>query len=113
MPRLNIDIEHPAEDVTLVRLAGDAGVGELDKLEMQFNRVRAAKPNKVIIDLAGLAFIASIGMGSMVSLNSSIAKAGAKVILTNVNEQVMTALQRARLDNIFGMADSVDAALAD
>lgn len=111
MASLSIQTDQPAEGVTIVRLSGDAGVGDLDKMEMQFNRIRAAKPRKVIIDLAGLVFIASIGMGSLVSLNTALARTQGKVVLSSVNQTVMTALQRARLDKVFHVVDTVDQAM--
>jgi anti-anti-sigma factor len=113
MADLHVDVRQHGEDVVIVKLTGDAGVGQLDPIEAQFNRIRALKPARVVLDLEGLTFIASIAMGAMVSLHTTLAKRGGELRLAAVPDPVLTALQRARLDSVFEIRPTPEAALAD
>jgi anti-anti-sigma factor len=112
MAGLQIEIDKRDEGVVITRLVGEAGVANLDDMERQLNRIQAMKPPLLVIDCSGLTLIASIGMGALVSLNSTVNRAGGVMRLAGVNEQVFTALQRAKLHEVFELCDDVDAALS-
>lgn len=99
-------------DAVIVKMAGDAAVGSVAEIERLFLRIQAMHPRLVVLDLTALDFIASIGMGTLVSLKRAVERSGGSVRLAGVNDNVMAALQRSRLDQAFEIHDTPDAALA-
>ena len=104
-----VRIETEERDGTvIVRLIGDAGIVSGPILEQEFTRIVAKKPPLVILDLAELAFIASLGMGSLVALHRGIAMRGGKLFMVNVREAVLTALKRSQLDRVFAIRGTME-----
>jgi anti-sigma B factor antagonist len=64
-----------------------------------------------VIDLGSVGFIDSSGLGSLVSLLKAM-RPGAQVRLANCSSTVGQLLRMTRLDRIFRMYETVDAALA-
>ncbi len=112
MAELGIQIEQ-RDDAVVVKLTGEASLGNVDVMEREFMKVNALQPQKVVLDLSGLAFIASLGMGTLVSLEKNVkARRGGKVCAAGLNAEVHKAFTRARLDQIIDLYDSVGDALA-
>jgi len=111
MSEFMVDMRRQGEAV-VVKMAGDASVGSIAELERQFTKIQAMRPNLVVLDMGELNFIASIGMGTLVSLQRSVTRNGGSIKLAGVNENVQGALKRAGLDQVFDIHDTPDAALA-
>lgn len=110
MSEFMVDLQQRDEAV-VVKMAGDASVASIDELERQFMKLHALRPKTVVLDMSDLNFIASIGMGTIVSLQRAVTRNGGTVKLAGVNENILGALQRAGLDKVFEIHDSADAAL--
>jgi len=92
-------------------MAGDASVGSIDELERQFMKIHAMKPKVVVMDMSDLNFIASIGMGTIVSLQRSVTRTGGVVKLAGVNDDILGAFQRSGLDKVFEIHADANTAL--
>jgi anti-sigma B factor antagonist len=66
---------------------------------------------EVVVDMAQVAYIDSSGIASLVEAYQMARKGGGRFILAAVSEPARRVLQLARLDRVFAMADTVDAAL--
>ena len=110
MAELNVHITPQDQATILVDLQGEVGVGHVDELERHFNKVCAQRPQLVVINCAGLNFIASIGMGTLVALNTSLRRLGGAVRLACVNDNVRNALKRARLDPVLEIHPDLESA---
>lgn len=97
--------------ITCVRLSGRmdaAGAGQIDGPFT--SRVVAAGRNAVI-DLAGVSFIASTGIGLLISAARGLDRKGRKLVLFGASDLVHEALEQAAVDQIIPVAATEHAAL--
>lgn len=94
----------------LLRLVGDADVEHAVEFAAALDGVRKESPRLVVIDLSGLAFISSMGIGTLFTFAHAMAKAGGEARLAAANENVGTALERCRANQIMKIFPTVAAA---
>jgi len=73
---------------------------------------REEKADTVILDLTGVPYMDSSGLGSLVSAYISRQKMGRRVALTGVNERIFNLFEVTRTDSLFLIFDTIDHALA-
>jgi anti-sigma B factor antagonist len=66
---------------------------------------------KIVIDLKGVSWMNSLGMGSLMSVYTTIQNAGGALKLSDVTDKVHSLLMMTKLLRIFDTYDSVDAAV--
>lgn len=66
----------------------------------------------VLVDLAGVSYIDSSGIACLVEAYQAARKNGTRFVLVAVSAPVMRVLQLARLDKVFTLAETAQAALA-
>ncbi len=71
-------------------------------------RQQTAKP--VIVDLSGVPYMDSAGLGCIVSIFTSCQRSGRKFGLIGVSERLRTLLQITHLDGLLPTFDSLDSA---
>lgn len=112
MAGLEITLEDRDETV-IATFVGEATVTNAAEMERGLMRLHARQPKRVVLDFTRLSFISSLGMGNLVALQKQVAQwYDGTVGAAGANEEVTKAFERARLDSIITMYDSVDAALA-
>ena len=65
------------------------------------NAVRRESAATMILDLSGVPYLDSSGLGSLVSACTSCAKSGRRIALTGVNKRVQKVLEITRVENVF------------
>lgn len=75
------------------------------------NAVRRESAPTMILDLSGVPYVDSSGLGSLVSASTSCAKAGRRLALTGVNKRVMKVFEITRVENVFLMFPRLEDAL--
>jgi anti-sigma B factor antagonist len=89
--------------------------GELDYADCaafrsQVERIVSAMPAACIVDLSGIDYLDSSGLGLLLSLYREYGGAGGKLVLV-ASDTVDGILEITRLDNVFTTTDTVDDAL--
>ena len=107
MTPLRIDIVETPRGI-IIRLGGDGGTVAVDALQRPLSGIQARRPNLVIFDLAELATVASLFMGALVSFRRALVRIGGSVKLARMRPLVLEAFQRARLDRLFEITNSVE-----
>ena len=74
----------------------------------QKDEARNLKPKLVVLDLAKLNFISSVGMGLLVRIQNQLKESGGRLVLAAPRPLIREALRRAALQRIFEIRDSVD-----
>ena len=69
--------------------------------------------DRLVLDLSGVDYIDSSGVASLVEAYQTARKAGGAIALAAISQPAERVLQLARLDRVFRIHDSVDAATAD
>jgi anti-sigma B factor antagonist len=102
--------ETEREGVLILALKGRLTVGEASSVREKVNEVLGKGKTNVILDLAGVDYIDSTGLGSMVISYTSVKKAGGSLKLVNPNKRNIELLLLTKLHTIFEVfADETDA----
>ena len=84
----------------------------LDQLQRDTSAAAAQQPKlPVVVDLSEVAFIPSMGLGTLVMLMRNLKKNGQRLLLVGVQPEVRTVFAITRLDKLFEMHASLEAAL--
>ena len=96
----------------VVWLRGEAGgPRQAERLDLALRRVSAAQPRLVVVDLSGLIFLSSLGMGALLAFRHALVRYGGHVRLRGVREEVRLTLRRSHLHRIFEIEGDPDALL--
>ena len=75
----------------------------MENISPFLNAVRRETAPTVILDLSGVPYVDSSGLGSLVSACTSCTKSGRRMALTGVNRRVMKVFEITKTDNVFLM----------
>jgi len=98
------------EALTRVALVGMLDMVAVGEIESKFTAATASRGKNTIVDVSQMSFIASLGMGVLVSAYKALKRKGAKMVLLNPQADVECALIAARLQDILPIAHSEDEA---
>jgi anti-anti-sigma factor len=98
---LEIKVSEDDDGAMVVVLRGDGGVPNVDVLTRALLPLAARHPKMVIFNLAELTFISSLLMGELVQFHRGLSRHGGKVRVIGPQDEVLKALQHARLDLVF------------
>lgn len=56
---------------------------------------------ELVIDLAGIRMVDSVGLGLLIATHNSVSKAGGKLTITNASKEIHDLLRTMRLDQHF------------
>ena len=90
-PELSIAVER-APDEIVFRLAGEIDVLTVTKLSALVNDVLADPPARMVLDMAGVTFCDSQGLGTLVVLSRKAQHARSVLALANVGDFLMRVL---------------------
>ena len=74
------------------------------------SQLRDVSSTTTIVDLSGVPYVDSAGLGVLVNSHVSHQKNGRRLILAGVPERVMSLLKMCRVDLLFEMLPDLDAA---
>jgi anti-sigma B factor antagonist len=98
---LNIQVERPSEDLTIMRLSGEfEGYSALDKKEELLKVVSAATSGTLLVDLAGIEYIDSAALGILLEASKTAEKKKLKFGLVDVHDPVKKVLEITKLDKV-------------
>jgi anti-sigma B factor antagonist len=90
-PELSIRVERAPDEVVL-RLAGEIDMLTVARLSALVNEVLAEPPPRIVLDLAGVTFCDSQGLGTLVVLSRKANHAQAVLVLSNVGDFLLRVL---------------------
>jgi anti-sigma B factor antagonist len=99
---LSIDLTQD-EPYWRLTLAGELDYSECAGLRMNIDRILKASPPACVVDLAGLDYLDSSGLGLLLSLSKEYGAQGGRLILIT-NDTVDNILSLTRLNGIFSTA---------
>ncbi|MEM9513797.1 MAG: STAS domain-containing protein [Actinomycetota bacterium] len=99
------------DGISQVALVGKLDIAGLHEVDVLFHGVTAAKQRPAVVDLSGVEYIASLGMGMLISCAQSLQRRGYKLALYGARGVVDEALRAAAIDQVIPMVDTLDAAL--
>lgn len=108
---MELEVTERADDVTQVALVGRLDITGMQAVDLRFHALTAAASRPALIDLGRLEYIASLGMGMLVSCAQSLHAKGHRFVLFGATGEVDAALRRTGLDNAIPMAPDLASAL--
>lgn len=108
---MKISVDKPKENIKRIVLDGRLDAVGTQAAEAEFNAAVAASSN-VVIDLAGVSYICSLGIRMLVTGAKSQAKLGGKMVLVSPDDLTRKILKTTGIDHIIPIFNSLDEALA-
>jgi len=107
----NLEIRATHEqDGSLVQLTGEIDLRTSPQLRSTFLELIQRKPRRIILDLSGVSYVDSSGVGTIVELKRRTMREACKVVLVGLQSRVRSLFEITRLDNFFIITDSIDEA---
>ena len=108
-----LDVETRAADngVTVVVPTGRLDIAGAPALKEAISEVVKNGPSKVVLDLEGVSFVDSTGLGSVVSALKQIRGSQGELRLAAPNQQARVVLELTTLDRVFPYYATVEEAL--
>jgi anti-sigma B factor antagonist len=108
---LNIS-ERQAGDVTILDLSGKITIGEGSvALRTTIRRMLEEGKKKILLNLAGVGYVDSSGIGELVSSYTAINKDGGQLKLLNLTQKIQDLLTITKLLTVFDVYESESEAL--
>jgi anti-sigma B factor antagonist len=100
-------VERTVSDVTVLDLKGKMTLGEGDEmLKDKINGLLAAKKKKLVLNLEGVPYIDSAGLGEIVRTFTTVSRQGGKLKLLNLTKRIEDLLSITKLLTVFETFDS-------
>lgn len=105
--------ERQAGDVTILDLSGKVTIGEGSvALRNAIRRLLGEGKNKILLNLGGVGYIDSSGIGELVSSFTAVNKEGGTLKLLNLTQKIQDLLAITKLLTVFDVYDTEAEALA-
>ena len=105
--------ERQAGDVTILDLDGKVTIGEGSvALRNAIRRLLGDGKNKILMNLGGVGYIDSSGIGELVSSFTAVNKEGGTLKLLNLTQKIQDLLAITKLLTVFDVFDDEATALA-
>jgi anti-sigma B factor antagonist len=95
---------------TIITPVGDVDLTASPLLRQEIKKVQASAPKRVIVDLAGVGYMDSSGLATLVEAMQLARKTGTRIVLCALTDRVRSIFEIARLDSVFAIAGNLDEA---
>ena len=104
-----IELEDGIKKITL---QGRMDIDGTQKIDMRFTAVTASEAAKVIVDLSGVDFMSSIGIGVLVRSANALKQRQGKIVLLNPQPSVFKVLQATQINTVIPIVYDMESARA-
>jgi anti-sigma B factor antagonist len=101
-----------AEGVAIVHISGYLDGHTIMNLERHIDQLSRAGRKRMVMELSGLAYIASAGVGLFINISHRLKGQGGRLELVSPSESVMEIFTILGLDTILAIHPSLDAGLS-
>jgi len=99
--------------IVVVAVEGEIDVETAPELRECFDRLLAEGEHSYAIDMAGVEFIDSSGLGVLVAAHRRLTAAGGRIALASATPALRKVFQLTRTNRLFKLYDAVSDAIAD
>ena len=103
--------ESVREDVVILTLKGRLTLGESNIVRERITQLAAAGKHNIVVDLGGVEYIDSTGLGILVICFTSLKKQGGALKLVNPNKRNVELLLLTKLHTVFEVFNEVQDAV--
>ena len=109
---MQFEVASIAPGVSLIVLSGRADAAAVDGVEAALSAHIRQAEGHVVLDLAGVPFMGSLGIRLLITLARVVARRSARIAMTGVQPQVLEVFETMALLDLIPHAPDHDAALA-
>ena len=97
---LNVAVELDGQDRPVLVVGGAIDLASRERfLDRGYEMIKTSTSDEVLIDLADVNFLDSLGIGALVQLNRASNEASKRMVLRNPSERVRSLLRRIGLES--------------
>ncbi|MFP6766537.1 MAG: anti-sigma factor antagonist [Planctomycetaceae bacterium] len=108
---MEITILERDDDITHIVLAGRLDTTAAEELGADISAAATEQNRSAIIDVSGIEFLASMGIGTLLAISKRMTKAGHKLIVLNPQGMVDVVLKASKLDKVMSIVHGLDEAI--
>ena len=109
---MQIDSEKLENGITIVKLSGRLDILGTQAIDMKFTAITATQKALVLVDMAEVSFLASLGMRTLISSAKALASRGGHMVICFPQANVMDVLETSGLSSLIPVFSDLDAAMA-
>lgn len=92
-----------SDSETALAVRGSLDINTAPQLAEEIDKIVAAKPKKVTVDLGGLDLIDSSGVAALVKLYKGVRAGGGTIAMTGARDQPLAIFKLLRMDKVFNL----------
>jgi len=100
-----------ADDAVVAEVVGEITLAQSGQFQEELDPILAKKPAKLVLDLAGVGYMDSSGIASLVKVLHRVRSAGAAMRLAGMSQRVRSLFEITRLDGVFEIDATTEDAL--
>ena len=100
-----------SDEVSHVALAGRLDIEGVSRVELPLTAATVSQRRPTIIDMSGVEFLGSLGIGLLVRCAISLQRSGARMVLFGCQPLVRKSLEVTKVNAVVPITDSVTEAL--
>ena len=108
---MKFDVEELDGGITLVVLAGQMDLSGTADIDLKFATLAGSKA-KMVVDLSGVTFLASIGIRTLIINAKAMKSRGHRMVLLNPQPAIANVLETTGVDQLIPMVKDMAAAVA-
>ena len=101
------------KDVFIVAVDGEVDAYNSGKIREKVKELIKNGENKVVLDLAGVNYMDSAGLGVLLSSHTSLRKANGGIKLIGISDEIMDIFEFTRINEVLDIYDDLGDALSD
>ena len=110
---MDISVSQPTTgDIPIVAVTGEVDVYSAPLLKEKITELLESGQNTLIVDLSGVGFLDSTGLGVLVEARTATTEAGGALPLVCSQERILKLFTITGLDGVFTIHSTVDEAVA-
>ena len=102
---------HERDEVSYVALEGRLDVVAVEAIDEPFTDATTERGLPTIVDMSGITFMSSLGIGFLAAHAKQLKKAGCKLVLVNPRGMVESVLRTSKMDRFMPIARGLEEAL--
>ena len=106
--KLKIQTTQTKPGVMTVSPKGSVDANTSSTLEREFRRILAANVKTLVLDMAGVDFISSAGIGAVTKAKVTLKRQGSDLAMINVQPQVIKVFEIMRLKSVLNVFESTE-----
>ena len=102
---------HERDEISYVALEGRFDATGVEEMDQPFTEATTGRGLPTIVDMSGITFMSSLGIGFLFANTKKLKKAGCKLVLLNPKGMVESVLRTSKMDKVMPIAYELDEAL--